>query len=498
MRNIALALAVLMAVLAAAPLMAAPFRDTPSAHWALDALDQLASKGLVEGYPDTTYKGDRAATRYELAQVVARVVAKIEKMEPPDLSKYATKQDLQTLRRLVDEFRSELDALGVRVGKLEDTLAALEARVTELERVRVSGSVHEVAVFNGLDPQAEGGMRRHMSLNTGAPAHADFTTFPDRGTNSFVIQSATGLVSRADLDVTAKLSSEYQGGVRISAYNLVGSPNATYWAQPAPYLSNANLGFGNNLIAQLDHAWVDKKNTGFHATVGSFTPSRIGDYMYKGQSSPSLLGPDYLPLYGVDLTGGFKTSWLPRDVSYEVFGARLSSNQNLPGYGAVGVAAPGVQFGLNLGTEFNNKLRVNLNFHRVINDAVYMGGATGFIPLPNLWPTWRAVQFGAPSDAFLTGAWGATNAWGLAGGGVGPQDQNTWGIDVGYALPFWKMSQMSASFSSSTYRPFQGSVPAAYAATGQPTQVTGSLWNVEVMGPIGKTNWSLGYFSCSP
>ena len=60
------------------PALAAPlFPDVPENHWAKDAVAALAAKGLVEGYPDGTFKGDRAATRWETAMIVARLLAKM-------------------------------------------------------------------------------------------------------------------------------------------------------------------------------------------------------------------------------------------------------------------------------------------------------------------------------------------------------------------------------------------------------------------------------------
>ena len=73
------AAAAVFAVTMAAPAFAAPlFPDVPENHWARDAVATLAAKGIVEGYPDGTFKGDRAATRWEVAMVVARLLAKME------------------------------------------------------------------------------------------------------------------------------------------------------------------------------------------------------------------------------------------------------------------------------------------------------------------------------------------------------------------------------------------------------------------------------------
>ena len=49
-----------------------PFSDVPRDHWAYDAVTQLAADGVVEGYGDGTYRGDRNITRYEMAQMTAR------------------------------------------------------------------------------------------------------------------------------------------------------------------------------------------------------------------------------------------------------------------------------------------------------------------------------------------------------------------------------------------------------------------------------------------
>ena len=85
-----------------------PFSDVPAGHWAYNSIAKLAAEGVVEGYGDGTYRGDRNITRYEMAQMVAKAMAK-------NVSG-ANKAELD---RLAAEFRDELDALGVRVAELE-------------------------------------------------------------------------------------------------------------------------------------------------------------------------------------------------------------------------------------------------------------------------------------------------------------------------------------------------------------------------------------------
>ena len=86
-----------------------PFSDVPRDHWAYDAVTQLASDGVIEGYGDGTYRGERNITRYEMAQMVARAMAK------GDMSV----SDRALLDRLAAEFADELNNLGVRVSNLE-------------------------------------------------------------------------------------------------------------------------------------------------------------------------------------------------------------------------------------------------------------------------------------------------------------------------------------------------------------------------------------------
>jgi len=112
---------------------AQPFADTPASHWANEALAKLAAKGLIEGYPDGTFKGDRSMTRYEMAMVVARLLARIEQAQvqaPPrgPAQPEITREDLDLILFLVNELRQELADKNVRLAPVEEELNALKAR----------------------------------------------------------------------------------------------------------------------------------------------------------------------------------------------------------------------------------------------------------------------------------------------------------------------------------------------------------------------------------
>jgi len=120
MKKIVALVAVAALVAFAAPALAAnPFMDVPMNSWAYDAVSQLSASGVVSGYPDGTFKGNQPMTRYEMASIVARALATV------DMNK-ASKQDVEMLKKLVVEFKDELDALGVKVDSLDSRVAVLE------------------------------------------------------------------------------------------------------------------------------------------------------------------------------------------------------------------------------------------------------------------------------------------------------------------------------------------------------------------------------------
>ena len=109
-KSAALLMTTLMLGTASTALAAAnPFSDVPRGHWAYDAVTQLAADGVIEGYGDGTFLGNRNITRYEMAQMVAKALARAPQGST----------DRAALDRLAAEFAEELNNLGVRVSELE-------------------------------------------------------------------------------------------------------------------------------------------------------------------------------------------------------------------------------------------------------------------------------------------------------------------------------------------------------------------------------------------
>ena len=100
-KSLVLAMAMALGVTASA-YAANPFSDVPAGHWAYDSINKLAAAGVIDGYGDGTFGGDKLMTRYEMAQIVAKAMAKGANVE-----------------KLAAEFADELDNLGVRVANME-------------------------------------------------------------------------------------------------------------------------------------------------------------------------------------------------------------------------------------------------------------------------------------------------------------------------------------------------------------------------------------------
>ena len=95
-----------------------PFSDVTPDSWAYQSVAQLANAGVINGYPDGTFKGQNNITRYEMAQMVAKAMANQDR---------ANAEQQAMINRLADEFSNELNNLGVRVSNLEDREGNIKA-----------------------------------------------------------------------------------------------------------------------------------------------------------------------------------------------------------------------------------------------------------------------------------------------------------------------------------------------------------------------------------
>ena len=152
-----------------------PFSDVPAGHWAYDAVTQLAADGIIEGYGDGTYLGNRNITRYEMAQMIAKAMAK----NPGGADKAA-------LDRLAAEFSEELNNLGVRVaqlekyadkviwqGKIEYTYKSHRTDGKDANGTKITDKVNGDDWIFRFEPIAE--VNKHWTLRARIDAHADLS-----------------------------------------------------------------------------------------------------------------------------------------------------------------------------------------------------------------------------------------------------------------------------------------------------------------------------------
>lgn len=129
-----LAIAALCAALfvSALPAFAAsPYDDVPKDHWAYQSLDYLTQHGVLEGYPDGFFKGDRTLTRYEFGQAVARLLDTLQSGSADEQIKVMAEALRTEFSDQLAEMSRELDAVSVQVNALDSTVSDLSATVQE-------------------------------------------------------------------------------------------------------------------------------------------------------------------------------------------------------------------------------------------------------------------------------------------------------------------------------------------------------------------------------
>jgi hypothetical protein len=108
---------------------AEPFSDVPANHWAYEAVNSMVEKGIIQGYPDNTFKGNTSVTRYQMAMMTAQALASVSEGRGN-----VAGGDLNELEKLTTEFADELTLLGVKITNLEDDMQDLKDGVTGLKK----------------------------------------------------------------------------------------------------------------------------------------------------------------------------------------------------------------------------------------------------------------------------------------------------------------------------------------------------------------------------
>ena len=183
-KSLVLAMAMALGVTASA-YAANPFSDVPAGHWAYDSIAKLAAAGVIEGYGDATFGGDKLMTRYEMAQIVAKAMAKGANVD-----------------KLAAEFADELDNLGVRVANLEN----------KADNVKITGEVRFDYKSHDNDDASESTIRSRLWVSGQANDDWSYTA---------MIENTQDLVHSDTGEETTKLRRAWVdgkvGGVAVKA-----------------------------------------------------------------------------------------------------------------------------------------------------------------------------------------------------------------------------------------------------------------------------------------
>lgn len=134
-KGLALALTAIMVWALAVPAFAAtePFPDVPQDHWAYEAVESLRTAGLIEGYPDGTFSGERTFTRYEMAMVFSRILERLVAWLEGREELLISAATGEVISALGQEFAPELQELGITDADLTQLMLAMNTRIQALE-----------------------------------------------------------------------------------------------------------------------------------------------------------------------------------------------------------------------------------------------------------------------------------------------------------------------------------------------------------------------------
>ncbi|RUT09778.1 porin [Dulcicalothrix desertica PCC 7102] len=261
------------------------FSDVQPTDWAFQALQSLVERyGCIAGYPNGTYRGNRALTRYEFAAGLNACLDRVNELIATATADLVRKEDLATLQRLQEEFSAELATLRGRVDNLE-------ARTAELEANQFSTTTKLVgeAIFSVSDAFGEEQAVSSRTLVTGAPA-----TRRDLDENSNTVLS-----QRVRLNLLSSFSGKDQLQIRLQSGNTVNNSSVTGTNMTRlAYDNNTNNGVE---IDKINYAFnlsdairikVDANNGEVWENINNFNP----DFASSSRGSISRYGR-FSPIY---------------------------------------------------------------------------------------------------------------------------------------------------------------------------------------------------------
>lgn len=309
------------------------FSDVQPTDWAFQALQSLVERyGCIAGYPNSTYRGNRALTRYEFAAGLNSCLDRVNELIATATADLVTKQDLATLQRLQEEFSAELATLRGRVDGLEARTAELEANQFSTTTKLVGEGIFAVSdVFGDNRAVAAGDSTQDLNYNT---------TFSDR----------------VRLNLYSSFTGTDQLQIRLNAGNIVSNVGTAATATTAATGSGTNmtrLSFdgdnGNSVVIdKVNYAFnfanalrvkVDASGGELYENVNTFNP----DFASSGRGALSRYGR-FSPIYRQGQNGAGVTVTFNPGGPLSLTGAYLAPTSGTGGI--FGANNPGINNGL--------------------------------------------------------------------------------------------------------------------------------------------------------
>ncbi|MEA5602949.1 iron uptake porin [Nostoc sp. UHCC 0252] len=289
------------------------FSDVQPTDWAFQALQSLVERyGCIAGYPNSTYRGNRALTRYEFAAGLNACLDRVNELIATATADLVSKQDLATLQRLQEEYSAELATLRGRVDSVEARTAELEANQFSTTTKLVGEAIFNVSdVFGGND---------------------DDDDDDDDGGNLPNLDSNTVFSNRVRLNLYSSFTGTDRLQIRLNAANIVSNSAVTG-------TNMTRLGFdGNNgnsvEIDKVNYAFnfsnaarikVDVTGAEVYENINNFNP----DFASSGSGAISRYGR-FSPIYRPGSGGAGLTVTLNPKGAISLSAAYLSNDANSP------------------------------------------------------------------------------------------------------------------------------------------------------------------------
>ncbi|MEA5574257.1 iron uptake porin [Calothrix sp. UHCC 0171] len=251
------------------------FSDVQPTDWAFQALQSLVERyGCIAGYPNGTYRGNRALTRYEFAAGLNACLDRVNELIATATADLVTKEDLAALQRLQEEFSAELATLRGRVDNLEARTAELEANQFSTTTKLVGEVIFNLSDSFG-DAQA---VRSSQLINNTAPRNAD-GSLAKRDLDSNLVFS-----DRVRLRLNSSFSGKDQLQIRLQARNTISNSGTTGTNMTRLSFDGDN---GNDVV--IDKLWyrfplsdalsvkVDANSGEFYDNMPNFNPDLASD-----------------------------------------------------------------------------------------------------------------------------------------------------------------------------------------------------------------------------